>query len=806
MRNLCLEQVHLNYRDMKSSQQSEQRNRARILMPEALQRVEDEIEKKFLYKSFPKIYQGLSGNRYNYTELQKQITKHCNPLFSLSPDTLKKILCGIGTDETSINEVFKALKLKEPKQGIDYDYASKITSSKSDISENKINSLVRKTREKIRGRIQRDCGTIKVLQMTQPLNLTGDDGIYTNLKIRRKITRNRRSSVDDLLQGIDLESFDRPNLGEVIEEQVSGLDVVKQHFKLVIWGQPGAGKTTFLKYLAVQCSDDRNNFQEDRVPIFITLRDFAEAPKRPNLLEYIKGQLLEREIQEEQTTSLILEGKGLILLDGLDEVRDKDASRVITQVQSFADRYYTNQFVITCRFAAQEYTFQNFNDVEVADFDDRQINTFAQKWFQGKERGKEDKFIKKLNENKPIKELATNPLLLTLLCLVFEELTDFPVNRAYLYEQGIDVLLKKWDITRKIERDEVYKGLTLKRKEDLLSRIAEVTFKKKELFFRKNELEQHVFEYIHNLPDAQTDREALRLDSEAVVKSIEAQHGLLVERAQRIYSFSHLTFHEYFTARQIKETSSPEVLQDLVSHLTEARWQEVFLLTAGMMQNADSLIELMKEKIDETVIDKKLQYLLEWVNRKATHAKEVEGVTRKPSAVRAFYLVRIRECASAHRIISNQIFGLDADLDQANRLDRTLALDRVLLRARAFALDPSLVNRHCIGELNSACELTLSDELKLILQKLIDQLPDPKSDLESVHQWWQNMGQAWAEELRKAMVQYRDIDHDWQFDQAQKKRLKQYYEANVLLVKCLKAANYTTRAVRERIEDSLLLP
>ncbi|MBO1350960.1 MAG: hypothetical protein EBE86_027955 [Hormoscilla sp. GUM202] len=66
-------------------------------------------------------------------------------------------------------------------------------------------------------------------------------------------------------------------------------------------------------------------------------------------------------------------------------------------------------------------------------------------------------------------------------------------------------------------------------------------------------------EYIRNLPDDSNDEETLQLDSEAVLKSIEAQHGLLVERAKIIYSFSHLKFHEYFTAREIiigKQSSS----------------------------------------------------------------------------------------------------------------------------------------------------------------------------------------------------------------------------------------------------------
>jgi len=62
---------------------------------------------------------------------------------------------------------------------------------------------------------------------------------------------------------------------------------------------------------------------------------------------------------------------------------------------------------------------------------------------------------------------------------------------------------------------------------------------------------------ICTLSTAQTT--AAQLNSEAVLKSIEAQHGLLVERAE-IYSFSHLTFQEYFTARNFVANSDPQVL------------------------------------------------------------------------------------------------------------------------------------------------------------------------------------------------------------------------------------------------------
>jgi predicted NACHT family NTPase len=95
----------------------------------------------------------------------------------------------------------------------------------------------------------------------------------------------------------------------------------------------------------------------------------------------------------------------------------------------------------------------------------------------------------------------------------------------------------------------------------------------------------------------------MELDSAAVLKSIEAQHGLFVERARGIYSFSHLTFHEYFTARKIMTSCNPytaddPTLQGLVSHLTEKRWREVFLLTVGMLDDTDALLQLMKARID----------------------------------------------------------------------------------------------------------------------------------------------------------------------------------------------------------------
>ena len=352
-----------------------------------------------------------------------------------------------------------------------------------------IDALVEEIREKVKPNIRERCGTMRVLDMAQPIELTGERGIYTNVNILEKITGRRRLEIAELLQNRKLQDFDRIELNRVSEERVPGLQAVEHYSKLMVLGKPGAGKTTFLKYLAMQCIEGQ--FQSDRVPIFIYLRDL---PRKNILLlaQYIIDLFSEwcLDVEVAQLRELFKQGRVLILLDGLDEVREKESSSIINLIREFCDNYSNNYFVISCRIAAIDYIFERFTDVEVADFDIEQIATFAQKWFRLSSLVKANHFIEKLHENLSIQELASNPLLLTLLCLVFEDKKglELPQNRYELYEEGLEVLLKKWDLNRGIERDQVYKNLSVKHKEDLLSQIGLTTFEQKDYFFKQKRL------------------------------------------------------------------------------------------------------------------------------------------------------------------------------------------------------------------------------------------------------------------------------------------------------------------------------
>ena len=698
-----------------------------------------------------------------------------------------------------------------------YQASNPTSTPQTPTHEVEIDTLVQEIRQKIKPSIQKQCGTMKVLDMIQPIGLKD---IYTKVNILEKVIGRRRLAINELMQScnLDAESLDRLGFGKVKEKRIPGLEAVQKYDKLIVLGKPGAGKTTFLKYLAIQCAQSK--VLTDKVPIFITLKQFAETQNQPSLTTYINQIFDNCNVTEAQVAAFLKHGSGLILLDGLDEVREEDADYVLTQIQAFTEDYDANTFVITCRIAAREYTFEKFTDVEVDDFDDKQIRTFATKWFQAKQLDLADYFIEQLEDNQPIKELASNPLLLTLLCIEFEDSGEFPANRAELYRRAIRTLLKKWDNSHRIEREQVYKKLSVQRKEDLLSEVAFATFEQGEEFFKQRDVEQYIADYIRNLPDAKTDPDALLLDSEEVLKSVEAQHGLLVERARGIYSFSHLTFQEYFTAREIDAKSDIGLL---VSKITDKRWREVFLLTAGMMRNADELVQQMKKRIDGLVAgDEKLQRVLNWVNQKSLSVE----VRYKQSAVRAFYFSLV---LSYNHVL---FFDLDdflfLDLDHVRFHDLVIQLDLDCDLDRSFSrnlgIDPDISHdlildrflSHVLSlshnlsrnfDLVLALALVFNPDLEQSLKQLKNQVPSrEEDDKEQFNQWWRVNGKAWTEQLRTVMIQHRNMGHDWQFNNSQKQLLQQYYDANKLLVDCLNSDCYISQELRQEIEDTLLLP
>jgi predicted NACHT family NTPase len=637
---------------------------------------------------------------------------------------------------------------------------------------------------------------MRVLDMPHPIQLTGENGIYTNVKILQKLTRlkTKRELEDN-------------GFSSSLSERLPGLDAVKKNTRLMVLGKPGAGKTTFLKYLAMQCITGQ--FAEDKVPFFVTLKDFAEAQGSPDLVEYLAKSVLNTKTQPfygnfsgktpaEVVRLLLQKGRVFILFDGLDEVCKKDAERISQEIRTSANFFGKSLFVITCRIAAREDVFMQFTDVEVADFDDLQIATFVEYWFRAKNDSQKAKSFNQkllLPKNERIRELASNPLLLTLLCLGLGEIGDFPQRRADLYKDGVRILLQKWDAAKGTERDEVYRNLDVKLKRDLLSFVAFQTFSRGELFLEQERIEEYIASFIRNLSDVDPNPEMLRLDSEAVLRSIQSQHGLLVEQARGVYSFSHLTLQEYFTAREINLTNHPtkwrELVETLKQNFPNPQWREVILLTMEMSRDASYLLREIKTEIDSKLANNQpLQDFLQWVQEKSDHI----STSYQPFIVRAFYY-------SLPLGFGDEItLKLDPAFDRAAchdlQLDNKLSV--LLSGATAKAHIPLDYALRVVLEL-----LSEGDELKNQLQGLYNRLPKDKRS-ETLRLWKETYGLQWVQDLRTIMTTKRNIGQDRGFTSEQKQLLQQYYKSNLFLWDCLHTASFVDLDTREHIKETFL--
>jgi predicted NACHT family NTPase len=732
-----------------------------------------------------------------------------------------------------------------------------------------------KAAETYRQRMKDLYSTTRMLGKPEPVSL---EGIFTDVFLLDRPTALQRIDIEEL----KTRHVER-GLYAIDSQRGSALRLASQRERLFILGKPGAGKTTFLKFLTLQAAIGKL----DRVPIFISLNEWAGSGLE--LLRFIQRQFEICAFPDASAfiQQLLKSGAALVCFDGLDEVNEADDKRAaITQaMRDFTNQYAANKILITCRIAATDYTFEKFTYVEMADFTPEQVQIFARKWF-ARDEEKAQRFAAELkrDEHRGLRELAQTPLLLTLLCLAFEETLTFPARRAELYEEALDALLKKWDATRNIKRDEAYRGLSLGRKRQLLSRVAAEFFERDEIFFRQNDLAQQVSTFLKNLPGTEVTDEP---DGVTVLKAVEAQHGIFVERAHRIYSFSHLTLQEYFTARYLVDHAADGALERLINqHLTDDRWREVFLLTASMLPEADAFFMAFQQTLDDMLRgDEHLLAYGRWaaskadnyaylghpaVARAAARAIAATPLARALDRARASAQTLARELAHTRTLDHafardfasaraldhalargfdralvfdldrDQIFALDHShvnsfvldlardlasdlihalararaltlaLDLAQALTFTQALtrarDRDLVHAHALDLDlafiftwlfASLEYREGVRQLLAALAQT---DLRAIPAELVLALNDlrlPAEEADTI-EW-----QAYAYNVQKLLMRYRNIGHDWNFTDEQQRRIEQYERGTILLAECLKLAAVSDRKV---IENRLLLP
>lgn len=661
-------------------------------------------------------------------------------------------------------------------------------------------------------------GVLKVLGMREPVPL---ESVYTTVQFLDKADVRRFESIDNLERAF--RQAGKRGFQPKDAAKQDGLKVANEKSFLMVLGGPGAGKSTFLRKMGLEAlKGEAGGYEHECIPVLIELKRFTSNKVNLEAAIVQEFKICGMPTPEETTAKLLERGKLLILLDGLDEVPTKNTDEAICQIQNFVDQHDSNRFIASCRIAAYRHNFRRFTDVAMAEFDQSQMQQFIQNWFHAEadqKAGTAQKCWELLQkpENAAAKELGHTPLLLTLLCLVYDRSQNFPNNRSGLYRKALRILLEEWAAEKRIMREEIYQGLNTELEEILLSEIAYQGFVIDRLFFTQREIVSQIKAFLTNNLNAPK-----HLDGEAILHAIAIQQGILVERAEDVFSFSHLTFQEYLTAQYIEDHHQIPAL--VTQHLTDERWQEVFLLVSGLMrQGTDELLLRMDRKARRLMQTPKLQSLLHWATLMTTHSGgTVRPVVKRAVALffalnrdRALDLVRVLHPPIARTLDLVRTLDLlcsptpisALDLARAMNLARSFDTRCVPARARArtrtVTTTPRTIGKAVTDALVNELEkskLFVDVNFKALiarLQVLKLKAPgsnQPEADLQAFND---RLSQLWLHALK--------LDAELvNLSEAELGAIEQYFYINWLMIRCKQAAVRVTPKTWTLIEDKLL--
>jgi formylglycine-generating enzyme required for sulfatase activity len=489
----------------------------------------------------------------------------------------------------------------------------------------------------------------KVVPEKQGFRRTNLEQIYTTLRL----------SAEDEKQGSEIRIAEstvqrmkfskRP---KPVAQEIQLGSIIEKNDYILLKGDPGSGKSTILKYLVISCAralradrregDERGilkkrlGWKKKRFPIFISLVNLKDwNPEEP--LSTIFRSMLHpeesKECSENYFSKKLEKGNCLILLDGLDELgseqaRNDIAERVGGLVNSCKGR--GNKIVATTRIVGYEDQLApyNFFCYKVLDLDPASRHRLVHQRFEAialtESQGltlletkaveneyqlKADDLIQRIQENEHLEMITYNPLLLTLIVMIFAADIEIPSQRHELYSECVYVLADRWGKKRSLllkKQNEVKPTIELEDKKRLLAALAFEMQQRREELQKQSLLPRKQVEKLFTrvlkdeiklpLPDGESDQ-GKYYSSIAVhlLNDIRDQHGILIEKGfQRdmddaLIAFSHLSFQEYLAAWHIKESGQADQLQN---YLTHPAWAEVVKLYRAMTGDAAIIRQL----------------------------------------------------------------------------------------------------------------------------------------------------------------------------------------------------------------------
>ena len=450
--------------------------------------------------------------------------------------------------------------------------------------------------------------------------------LYVPLKARLQLPEAETWKRELQLAGRRMDAEAQQALAGRLGEPQPVLDMLKQHDGLIVLGDPGAGKTTFLKFLALKLALGKGGELGlgERLPILVPLSAYATALAEADvrLDDFVVGYFHDVGVDlpiDEMLAVALQQGTALVLLDGLDEVKEtRQRDLVVERVVHFYafHRGAGNKFVLSSRIVGYREVrpiAEGLAECTLVDFEDEEIEAFVAKWTAALEKqalgdtavavGDAERERKGLLDairgNPGVRRLAANPLLLTILALMKRQGVVLPERRVELYDHYVRTLLSSWNRARGLGRPptrdldvvqtvrilaplalwmhEVNPGLGLVKREELRRRLTAVYEERGE-----------------PNPEAA---------AQQFLSDVRDHAGLLLERGPGEYGFIHLTFEEYLAAVAVAlqgPTEITPIVEQLSRHVGDAAWREVARLAVcylGIIQQREEAAGAVVEQL-----------------------------------------------------------------------------------------------------------------------------------------------------------------------------------------------------------------
>jgi len=383
-----------------------------------------------------------------------------------------------------------------------------------------------------------------------------DDEQLIHLEQRRKVGRLYAAG-----RSVELGNLERVAMGERLQQKT----------RFVVLGDPGAGKTTLIRWLVTayllkmkqdvefaQLPDVKTLPDRDWLPILIRCRELDQDSLRNGLDDMLRQTLRKAELVDDTEVLLVAlkqrlsAGKALLLIDGLDEIADHSVRiGFCQQLETVAVRYPEAAMMITSRIVGyREMPFdmgRSFEHLIVTDLSKEDKDEFAHRWCETTElkdrcaQATAD-LIKAIHSSDRIERFTGNPMLLTTLALVKRKVGKLPTHRTDLYHEAIEVLLN-W-------RAEVDEPLDSREALPQLEYVAYEMCRRGEQRLREDEIIMLLEEVRVNYANI---RPLHNHSAEEFLKILQRRTSILFEAGKEkydgllvpVYEFRHLTFQEY---------------------------------------------------------------------------------------------------------------------------------------------------------------------------------------------------------------------------------------------------------------------